>query len=304
MRDTYESKYRKTCNNANEIATVVAAAEGDEAEVDSSATPPETISFEVSAGRLGLSVNFSDKKEGAMISEIHDTCMFKNQVNVGDRILAIDGHSLCRPEDLAIGMEQVSRTIDIVAQPKRSSSVLSREHITALNSIGFNWEGAKRFRPWELSFNDLLTYYKTNADFCVPRSYKTPESFLLGEWVHNQRTKYKKRDPFFMANRAHKLEAIAFEWVPAKKSDFKTRFKELVDYKHIHGHVDVPCNNSNNSPYRNLGRWVHSVRGARKRLDERDQHGRIVEEKRKGGHSADYLPAERITVSLLRSNWC
>mmetsp|Transcript_4032 Transcript_4032/g.9102 ORF Transcript_4032/g.9102 Transcript_4032/m.9102 type:complete len:316 (-) Transcript_4032:128-1075(-) len=255
---------------------------------------PDRVSVQAPPGRLGLAVQFANDKEGAIVSAVHEACSFKNKVNVGDRIMMIDGNSLSRPEDLAIGMDK-SRTVYIVAKPKRSDMILTRDYIKRLNSIGFNWEGSGRFRPWELSFQDLLVYYQTNGDFRVPRTYKTPASHHLGEWVHRQRYGHSKKDPKFMADRAPKLEAIGFEWMP-RKNDFQSNFKELVDYKHAHGHVDVPCNNSKTNQYRKLGRWAYSLRITKERLDRREQGESVVEEKKRGGHSADYLPAERIKL--------
>jgi len=174
-------------------------------------------------GRLGLAVQFVEDKEGAEVTAIFDACPFKTKVREGDLIVEIDGKSVAGPEDLSIGTEKY-RSIGIERKkkaPKVSLRSLTQEQIARLNEIDFNWEGSGRFRPWELSFQDLLTYYQTRGDFRVPRAYITDDNHPLGEWVHRQRYRYSKKDPTFMTERAPKLEVSSrlfgggFFWTPS-----------------------------------------------------------------------------------------
>ena len=60
-----------------------------------------------------------------------------------------------------------------------------------------------------------------------------------------------------MRERAPRLEAIGFEWRTGTiktGTTFETKFKDLIDYRDVHGHVNVPYNNGMNNPHQNLGR--------------------------------------------------
>jgi len=76
---------------------------------------PIIIPIKVSAGKLGLGIKFYSNQQGAVITTIHDTCSFKDQINVGDRIVNINGsHAVTKLEDLSIGMNEPNRIIGIV----------------------------------------------------------------------------------------------------------------------------------------------------------------------------------------------
>jgi len=285
------AELENTLSDANRTAAAEAAI-GD-------ANASSRISVQAPPGRLGLAVQFAKDREGAAVTAVYDVCSFKTKVKAGDSIVMIDGNSVVKPEDLSIGMDK-SRTIDIVTKKKASKPAgrpVTQEQIQRLNAIGFNWEGGTKLRSWELSYQDILTYYQTHGDFRVPRTYVTSELHPLGEWVHRQRYRYTKKDPTFMNDRALKLDAIGFEWKP-RKSDFQSNFKELISYKHVHGHVNIPCNNSKNNEYRALGRWVASLRFSKKREEDKGRNESIEEEKKiqRGGHTYEVLSAEKIKL--------
>jgi len=218
---------------------------------------------------------------------------------VGDCITKIDDHSIVKPDDLSIRMD-VSRTICIAKKKKTqklAGAGLTQDQIERLNSIGFDWKGRGKLRSWELTYQDLLTYYQNHGDFRIPRTYRTDCGHHLGEWVHRQRYLYSAKKPTFMADRAETLDAIGFEWKP-RKSDFQSNFKELVEYKQIHGHVNVPWNNSRQNDYRLLGRWAASIRYSRNREEEKARHGKAEEEEKRkyGGHTYEILSAEQIKL--------
>jgi len=91
------------------------------------------------------------------------------------------------------------------------------------------------------------------------------------------------------------LEAIGFEWKIGRRSDFHSRFKELIDYKQAHGHVNVPINNNKGNPHQGLGRWVASLRIWKKKEEEKARQG-VVKEKKKRGGIFKALSAEQIKL--------
>ena len=101
-----------------------------------------------------------------------------------------------------------------------------------------------------------------------------------------------------MRERASRLEVIGFEWRTGTKktgTTFETKFKDLIDYRDAHGHVNVPCNNGMNNPHKNLGRWVKAVRLRKQKLDER-----LAAATPQSSHVKDYLTPERIKASFAR----
>jgi len=67
------------------------------------------------AGKLNLKVNFFPNQVGAVITAIYEACTFKHQINVGDRIVTINGyHKVNKFEDLSIGINEPVRIIGIM----------------------------------------------------------------------------------------------------------------------------------------------------------------------------------------------
>ena len=104
---------------------------------------------------------------------------------------------------------------------KRSS--ITQEKIDVLSELGMVWEtnmpsgGAKEPRKtWEERFEDLVDYIKEYGHSIVPQN--TPG---LGEWVHTQRTEYKKmqggRKTAMTPTKALKLIEVGFCFDAVKK---------------------------------------------------------------------------------------
>jgi len=58
----------------------------------------------VSPGKLGITLQFV-KEGGAVIRICHPACAFKDKVQIGDRIITIDGRHISKTEDLHVGKE-------------------------------------------------------------------------------------------------------------------------------------------------------------------------------------------------------
>ena len=95
---------------------------------------------------------------------------------------------------------------------------------------------------WNARFKELLEYRSEQGDCDVPA-----KQGKLGRWVGLQRTAYK--DDKLAQDRIDRLNNIGFEWAP-RKSEWETRFDELVQYKGNHGGCNVPQSQGQ------LGTWV------------------------------------------------
>ncbi len=65
----------------------------------------------VSPGRLGLTlnVNKNDPENGAVITAINPACTFRDQLEVGDRIVTIDGQKVTKIEDLHVNKDKLRK---------------------------------------------------------------------------------------------------------------------------------------------------------------------------------------------------
>jgi hypothetical protein len=158
---------------------------------------------------------------------------------------------------------------------KRSSMTLSR--IRELDKIGFAWN---RSGPtWEDQLSALADYLKIYGHCNVPRSYT--ENPKLATWVATQRRQYRLQGQGKTSSmntfRIQQLKSLGFEWrvcatreklstskPPSNASErqcdasgWKSRLRELADYRKEHGHCNIPRNCSENSK---LGKWVADQR--------------------------------------------
>eukprot|EP00978_Attheya_sp_CCMP212_P010375 scaffold25122_cov51-Attheya_sp.AAC.1 len=120
-------------------------------------------------------------------------------------------------------------------------------------------------RCWDKSFKDMVDFKKINGHTNVPTQFKP-----LGSWVSNQRRNYRLlkegKDSLLTIDKQKKLERIGFAFKSrstySHKVPWDERFQELVDFKKINGHMNVPqqC-----GP---LGGWVIRQRSQYRFLDK------------------------------------
>lgn len=63
----------------------------------------------VSPGRLGLTLKIDKELGGATITEIDNACTFKGQLEVGDRIVTIDGVKVTKVADLQVNKDKIRK---------------------------------------------------------------------------------------------------------------------------------------------------------------------------------------------------
>lgn len=122
---------------------------------------------------------------------------------------------------------------------------------------------ATRRRSWDESYELLLSYKEKHGHTSVPQSEKP-----LGTWVNSQRiehAKYLRRlelddkstaeVPKTSMNPRRKklLDDVGFVW-DAVGHTWQTRYEELCQFRHQHGHCVVPRSSGR------LGAWVEKMR--------------------------------------------
>ena len=149
---------------------------------------------------------------------------------------------------------------------------LTRERIELLDEVGFGWcMDRKREEKWRQRYEELKQYKKQHGYCNVPQ--RKSEHKRLSIWVNRQRYFYKKLQQGdssasgISQEHIEALEKIGFEWSPDRKSrgKWQQRYNELVEYKKIHGHCNVP---QRQEDVRQLAVWVLHQRNNYKKLKE------------------------------------
>jgi hypothetical protein len=111
---------------------------------------------------------------------------------------------------------------------------------------------------WGQRLSELADYRKVHGHCNVPRKYS--ENTQLGTWVGTQRYQYKLhregKTSLMTHSRIQELESLGFDW-DCLGATWENRLSQLVDYRKIHGHCNVPQRYSENTQ---LARWVNSQR--------------------------------------------
>jgi hypothetical protein len=80
--------------------------------------PQYLLMLTVSPGRLGITLEIKEEGEGAVIKAIDPACTFLGQVEVGDRILTVDGEIVTSLEDLTVNKDRL-RKFGILKAPRK-----------------------------------------------------------------------------------------------------------------------------------------------------------------------------------------
>ena len=151
-------------------------------------------------------------------------------------------------------------------------SQITRQRIELLDQVGFDWcLDRNPEEKWRQRYEELKKYKKQYGHCNVPQ--RKSEHKQLSIWVNRQRYFYKKLQQGdlstsgFSQKHIEALEKIGFEWSPDRKSGEKwqQRYNELVEYKKIHGHCNVP---QRQEDVRQLAIWVTHQRNFYKKLKE------------------------------------
>ena len=135
----------------------------------------------------------------------------------------------------------------------QKNTKMSVEHVSLLDSIGFDWGVPQR--DWDKMYQQLIMYKRKHGDTKVPRRYDQDPQ--LGEWVSTQRMTYKKKK--MPGERASLLNSVGFDW-EARSSSWEEMYQRLVAYKIKHnGDTKVPQKYQQDPQ---LGEWVFNQRRA------------------------------------------
>eukprot|EP00978_Attheya_sp_CCMP212_P019276 scaffold53821_cov50-Attheya_sp.AAC.2 len=178
---------------------------------------------------------------------------------------------------------------------KGKRSLLTNDKREKLESIGFTFicRPSPTVTHWDQRFQELVDFKKINGHTNVPDG-----SGSLGKWVSYHRTQYRLlnegKHSTFSSDKCEKLESIGFTFVhrPGPTiTPWDQRFEELVDFKKINGHTNVP---QGSGP---LGRWVSEQRRQYCRLNEGKRAG-LSNDKRERLESIGFTFIRRPTPTI------
>lgn len=86
-------------------------------------TAPKCIVISVPPGKIGLTLSI-DRNSGATVTEIDDACKIKEKIQIGDRIVTIDGIQVTRGADFQVNSNKVRSfgIVKLVAAPAKNKA--------------------------------------------------------------------------------------------------------------------------------------------------------------------------------------
>jgi len=112
---------------------------------------------------------------------------------------------------------------------------------------------------WNVMYDELVKFKERHGHCRIPASQ--PELAKLRVFVHTNRTAYREyQSGKRCTNKAHRM--IALERLGVFSSKWEERYNELVEFKKVHGHCNVPTKSKENQK---LGYWVGWQRGGYRR---------------------------------------
>ena len=162
------------------------------------------------------------------------------------------GH--CRPsEDYVASGVKLQQWCHRQREMKKNGT-LSRDRLTKLESIGFDWEPYGE--AWARGFEALKRFRVANAGKWPRVIDVAPDGFKLGSWCHKQRKLNKWG--ILPKDRKRKLDAIGFEWEP-EEALWRRGFEAFKSFRKLHPD-GWPSHNYLTSEGLRLGSWCNNKR--------------------------------------------
>ena len=150
--------------------------------------------------------------------------------------------------------------LSAMRQRKRQGRLsYSPEQIARLNALGMRWTNRHNAR-WENGFEHAREYFRARHTLLVPPSYVSADGFKLGDWVANQREKY--RAGTLGESQRDRLEEIGMPW--ELPDPWEVRYRLAERYYRENGNLNVPANYVADGVW--LGRWLDEQRKKTDRL--------------------------------------
>ena len=166
------------------------------------------------------------------------------------------------------------------------------EHFTVTDEVGdciklFSKLNDTLTASWDYMFAEAKRYYEQHGNLDVPKRYKTPGGYSLGNWLMTQRRVYSGAvGGVLTADRISKLDSVGMVWDSHRDVQWARFLGAARDYAALNGDLNIPAQFVTDDGVK-LGRWIANLRTARK-----------------NGFDSKYLTADRIrALDELGMNW-
>jgi hypothetical protein len=176
-------------------------------------------------------------------------------------------------DDASLGQwcSQIRGSYKKIQNNQKPTRKLSDEQIQRLRDAGFKWSLRKAGSAFNKRFNDRMAF-KAKYGHCDV--FHTGDDASLGKWCSQIRGSYKKMqnnqkpDRKLSDEQTQILNDAGFKWSLQKR--FDKRFNDLMAFKAMYGHCDVPFIGENAS----LGQWCSDLRGSYKKMQNNQKPDR------------------------------
>jgi hypothetical protein len=156
-------------------------------------------------------------------------------------------------ENIKLALWVVRQRTNYRLHVEGKTSSMTNLRIQTLEDIDFEW-GCFSV-TWEDRLSELADYREIQGHCNVPANCS--ESTKLARWVATQRSQYRfhleGKKTSMTLPRIQELESLGFKWSGLVTGAWENRLSELVEYRKIQGHCNVPGNYSENIK---LASWV------------------------------------------------
>jgi hypothetical protein len=141
----------------------------------------------------------------------------------------------------------------------------SRAEVEVGEDKTINKKQQQHHDKWVNNYNNMVTFYNSNGHCIAKRNVDTAEGKKLGNWVHDQRKKFKAGT--LADDRISLLSELEFDFsmqtnVVEKKLTVPIAISRIFKYKREHGNVAVP----NEEPHKQLRRWIVHAKATSKKI--------------------------------------
>jgi superfamily II DNA or RNA helicase len=151
---------------------------------------------------------------------------------------------------------RLSEKVEVLGPSIELSALRLNIFAQIVDAIGVSWD------EW---YGRLILYKEREGHCSVPKQYKTPDGYRLGQWVSVQRLLQDR----LSGERKARLDALGFDWTP-HDTDWEAGFDYLKRYYQRVGHCNVPQQHKENGYP--LGNWVSVQRLKKDKLSPERLH--------------------------------
>lgn len=117
---------------------------------------------------------------------------------------------------------------------------------------------------WEMMYRSAQDYYLKNGDLAVPRRYKTPEGYSLGNWIMTQRrVRSGEQIGSLTDEQICRLDKIGMIWEGSRDLSWEKNFAAAKEYYDTCGNLNMTAAYVSPSGLR-TGAWIAGLRTLRK----------------------------------------